>query len=75
MNRLNLNGWAILVAIMVSIGSVVAAHFNGINEAKSYTDIRVNKIDDKLDKIQEDLSEQKGNILLIKTMLAQRTGR
>lgn len=60
----------VVLTIIVMIAGVIAAHFYGVSDAKSYTDRRIkerrveinnqfDKLSDKLDDIHEDLVDMK----------------
>lgn len=64
--------WAAIIAIIMGVGSAVAAHFNGIASARDYTDEKIIRIDNKLDHIQDYLSQQQADISSIKVMLSHK---
>jgi len=66
------NSWqkvGVVIAALVAIGSVVATHFNGIATAKNYTDVKMEKLETKVDKSFDSLAQIKADVAVIKNIL------
>ena len=61
-----------IVSVVVAVGSVVAAHFNGIESAKTYTDFKYGKIDEKVDRIYEKLKDVESDVAVIKASVERK---
>ncbi len=69
------NGWSrvgIIISGMIAIAAAVAAHFDGVNSAKAYTDQRIDKLEIKIDKTFDKLSDMQSDISAIKVSLPNR---
>ncbi len=64
--------WMMIVSLIVAVGGVVAAHFNGIESAKSYTDLMYGKIDEKVDRIYEKLKDVESDVAVIKVSVEKK---
>lgn len=65
----NWNKVGVIVAAMVAMAAAVAAHFDGVSSAKSYTDQRIDKIEQKIDNTFEKISRIQADISAIKVSL------
>lgn len=65
-DNLNWSKVGILIAAIVAIAAAVAAHFDGVSSAKSYTDMRVDKLELKIDKTFDKISEMQADIAAIR---------
>ena len=59
--------WMTIVSLMIAVGGIVTAHFNGLASSKAYTDIMVGKIDGKVDRIYEKLKDVEADVAVIKS--------
>lgn len=64
--------WMMIVSLVVAVGGVVAAHFNGIAAAKTYTDDMYGKIDEKVDRIYEKLKDVESDVAVIKSSVERK---
>lgn len=55
--------WTSAFAILTAIGSIIAAHFNGIHTANSYTDLRVADLKGDITRRLERLEDKQDKVL------------
>ncbi|MBI4211071.1 MAG: hypothetical protein HY540_00390 [Deltaproteobacteria bacterium] len=64
--------WMMIVSLVIAVGGVVAAHFNGIESSKTYTDVMYGKIDEKVDRIFEKLKDVESDVAVIKASVERK---
>lgn len=64
--------WMTIVSLIVAVGGIVAWHFNGISEAKIYTDQKVGKLEAKVDRVYERQESMQSDLAVIKSILQRR---
>lgn len=64
--------WMTIISLMIAVGGIVAAHFNGIASSKAYTDLMVGKINDKVDRIYEKLKDVEADVAVIKSSVEKK---
>jgi len=56
----------IIISAITAIAAGVAAHFDGISSSKNYTDQRIDRLELKIDKTFDKLSQMQSDISAIK---------
>jgi len=67
-----LSQWSTLAALVVVVGTIVGAYFNGIGEARDYTDKNIGKIEEKLDQVYFEQKTMGEDIAVIKSLVQER---
>ena len=64
--------WMMIVSLIMAVGGVVAAHFNGLASSRTYTDLMYGKIDEKVDRIYEKLKDVESDVAVIKSSVEKK---